>query len=69
MPKPGDFKGSKYYRRTQPGARKGKLTLHDRRLNPVGKHFYGRDAREFSKIPVKQHRRKGRIVRRTVRRR
>ena len=69
MPRPGEFRGGRYYRRIKPGSRHGPIERHDRRLNPVRQHFYGRDIREFSKIPVQAHRRKGVFVRRTLRRR
>jgi len=77
-PVPGKFvSGYDYYRRKKSSARSGKLEIHDRRLNPVGRHGYGKDIRkkgqffgEYSTIPVKAYRRRnGSYVRSAIRRR
>ena len=66
---PGAWIRSKYVRRIHGGARSGATELHDRRLNPVKRHFYGKDRLELKKISrISSHRRKGNFVRSHVRR-
>ena len=46
-PQPGEFRnGYSYYRRKKAGFRSGATELHDRRLNPIGRHGYGHDPRK-----------------------
>lgn len=74
--RPGTWKGSRVARHTvkRPATmreiRSSRVEFFDRRRYKVGKNYYGPDPQgEYSRVPVKAHRRKGVYVRRTMRRR
>ena len=74
MPQPGIWIEGGYVRRITSGSRRGPTELHNRRLNPVGMHAYGRDLRKrgspFGEFTtVQAHRRRGKFVSRHRRRR